>query len=522
MAEISLGRRVGRRVGRRSSPPAKGADYWASPTMPGPKSPPSSRRPSPPAKGADYWAERWERAAAALAEATERLGAAERKRLAVSERSQEATLSLMRAVDTQRQLEAQLAETRKENEELKRDVEALCAGAATPRRSTDDPHGAMTAAELHDMVIGLEERLAKQQALATHWKREAFKWAQEAESDSIADAQSSVAWAARAAAEAKRGEGAEGPEGEAGGGAGAGAATPPPVPVAWLQTELRSTMAALEASRERESEMIEQLAQQAQEQPAQPEPASQAPEEGGKGADDAKTLSRTASPLESKEGRAAVAALSKLERTLGVDASKASAAAADAAGSENVGGKLEGWGWLTARLARLSSTVDGRTRLGRTYTPRKDEPELAAAAAAAAAAEPSASAADATAVSGAGSAAGGDAAESEGGGSSSVSLSPAAGGERVQSSGLRTVQSSPVTGSKEAASTPHWADDARRLMGEAGAAERGRWLAMEAYALRTKLRQCDLRSICSQLQQAASRRPGRHEFDYDFEDLIQQ
>ena len=38
------------------------------------------------------------------------------------------------------------------------------------------------------MVIGLEERLAKQQALATHWKREAFKWAQEAESDSIADA----------------------------------------------------------------------------------------------------------------------------------------------------------------------------------------------------------------------------------------------------------------------------------------------------------------------------------------------
>ena len=59
-------------------------------------------------------------------------------------------------------------------------------------------------------------------------------------------------------------------------------------------------------------------------------------------------------------------------------------------------------------------------------------------------------------------------------------------------------------------------------MGEAGAAERGRWLAMEAYALRTKLRQCDLRSICSQLQQAASRRPDRHEFDYDFEDLIQQ
>ena len=37
--------------------------------MPGPKSPPSSRRPAPPAKGADYWAERWERAAAALAEA---------------------------------------------------------------------------------------------------------------------------------------------------------------------------------------------------------------------------------------------------------------------------------------------------------------------------------------------------------------------------------------------------------------------------------------------------------------------
>ena len=487
------------------------------PAMPGPKSPPSSRRPSPPAKGADYWAERWERAAAALAEATERLGASERKRLAVSERSQEATLSLMRAVDTQRQLEAQLAETRKENEELKRDVEALCAGAATPRRSTDDPHAAMTAAELHDMVIGLEERLAKQQALATHWKREAFKWAQEAESDSIADAQSSVAWAAQAAAEAQRGEGTEGPEGEAGGDAGAGAATPPPVPVAWLQTELRSTMAALEASRERESEMIEQLAQQAQEQPAQPEPASQAPEEGGKGADDAKTLSRTVSPLESKEGRAAVAALSKLERTLGVDASKASAAAA---GSENAGGKLEGWGWLTRRLARLSSTVDGRARLGRTYTPRKDEPELAAAAAAAAAAEPSADAADAAAVSGAGSASG-DGAESEGGGSSSVSLSPAAGDDRVQS-GLRTVQSSPVTGSKEAASTPHWADDARRLMGEAGAAERGRWLAMEAYALRTKLRQCDLRSICSQLQQAASRRPDRHEFDYDFEDLIQQ
>ena len=76
---------------------------------------------------------------------------------------------------------------------------------------------------------------------------------------------------------------------------------------------------------------------------------------------------------------AAVAALSKLERTLGVDGSKASAAAADA-GSQNAGGKLEGWGWLTQRLARLSSTVDGRTRLGRTYTPRKDEPELAAAA----------------------------------------------------------------------------------------------------------------------------------------------
>ena len=58
--------------------------------------------------------------------------------------------------------------------------------------------------ELQDMVVGLEERLAKQVALASHWKREAFRWAQQAESEAIADASASIAWASNATKECSR------------------------------------------------------------------------------------------------------------------------------------------------------------------------------------------------------------------------------------------------------------------------------------------------------------------------------
>jgi hypothetical protein len=40
--------------------------------------------------------------------------------------------------------------------------------------------------------------------------------------------------------------------------------------------------------------------------------------------------------------------------------------------------------------------------------------------------------------------------------------------------------------------------------------ERSRWLAMEAYALRMKLRQCDLRAISAAAQSASLRRTQLH------------
>ena len=62
-----------------------------------------------------------------------------------------------------------------------------------------------------------------------------------------------------------------------------------------------------------------------------------------------------------------MAALAKFERTLGVAGME----------EEVTGGQLEGWGWLTKRLVRLTSAVDGKARQGIAYTPRKSsrEPE---------------------------------------------------------------------------------------------------------------------------------------------------
>ena len=120
--------------------------------------------------GEAKWAAKWERAAAALAEATTRLSASESKRLQASERSQESTIALMRSLEKQRELEAKLSEVRDENNVLKADVEALCHGSVEPpSRVRNHAPSEMTMDELQDMVVGLEERLAKQSALATHW-----------------------------------------------------------------------------------------------------------------------------------------------------------------------------------------------------------------------------------------------------------------------------------------------------------------------------------------------------------------
>jgi hypothetical protein len=305
------------------------------------------------------WAAKWERAAAALAEATTRLTESEKKRLQSSERSQEATLSLMRSIDKQRQLEAALVEARDENVVLKADVEALCHGSAEPpSRVKHHAPSDMTMDELQDMMMGLEERLGKQTALASHWKGEAFRWAQQAESESIADASASIAWAANAAKESSSRDAADEAEAER---APAGEKTPPPVPVAWLQSELRSTMAALEASREREATLVSQLADAKAVGRGGAAAAAPGHSDHHGGSDSAAGLS----PLASRDGRAAVAALSKLERTLGVDAAATAAPTAAA--------NLEGWSWLTARLARLTSAVDGQPRAGVKYTPRKSD-----------------------------------------------------------------------------------------------------------------------------------------------------
>ena len=303
---------------------------------------------------AAQWAAKWERTAAALAEATTRLTACESKRLHASERSQDSTIALMRSLEKQRELEAALSGLRDENSVLKADVEALCHGSLEPpSRVKAHAPSEMTMDELQDMVVGLEERLAKQLALASHWKREAFRWAQQAESEAIADASASIAWASNATKECSRDvtdkEGRD------------SASSPPPVPVAWLQSELRSTMAALEASREREATLLSQLAD------ARVTQSSSSADDGDKTSAARTALGRQNSPMDSRDGRAAVAALSKLERTLGVDATAQVPALNESAAEVN----LDGWNWLTARLTRLTSVLDGKPRAGVQYTPRK-------------------------------------------------------------------------------------------------------------------------------------------------------
>jgi hypothetical protein len=304
------------------------------------------------------WAAKWERAAAALAEATTRLSTSESKRLQASERSQESTIALMRSLEKQRELEAALSDIRNENAVLKADVEALCHGSLEPpsRVRTHAP-SEMTMDELQDMVVGLEERLAKQSALASHWKGEAFRWAQQAESEAIADASASIAWASSATKDCAR-DAAEKHSKD-------GVVSPPPVPVAWLQSELRSTMAALEASREREASLISQLADA---RSVQPQSST-----NGEGSHVRTTPGRQNSPMDSRDGRAAVAALSKLERTLGVDPTSRLPVPNETAAATVV--DLDGWKWLTARLIRLTSVLDGKPRAGIQYTPRKSEPE---------------------------------------------------------------------------------------------------------------------------------------------------
>ena len=300
------------------------------------------------------WAAKWERTAAALVEATTRLTACESKRLQASERSQDSTIALMRSLEKQRELEAALSGLKDENSILKADVEALCHGSLEPpSRVKAHVPSEMTMDELQEMVVGLEERLAKQSALASHWKREAFRWAQQAESEAIADASASIAWASNATKECSRDEADK--EGRD------SAASPPPVPVAWLQSELRSTMAALEASREREATLVSQLANVRATQ------SSSGADDGDKTSTARSALGRRNSPMDSKDGRAAVAALSKLERTLGVDLTAQLPALNQSAAEVN----LDGWNWLTARLTRLTSVLDGKPRAGVQYTPRK-------------------------------------------------------------------------------------------------------------------------------------------------------
>ena len=311
------------------------------------------------------WAAKWERAAAALAEATTRLTASETKRLQACERSQQSTIALMRSLEKQRELEASLSESREENVVLKADVEALCHGSVEPpSRVRAHVPSEMTMDELQDMVVGLEERLAKQSALASHWKGEAFRWAQQAESEAIADASASIAWASSATKECSRN--AADKEGVA------GAVSPPPVPVAWLQSELRSTMAALEASREREATLVSQLADFRSGQ------LPSSTNDGSTGTHTRTALARQNSPMDSRDGRATVAALSKLERTLGVEPSS-SLAFSNEPGAGATTADLDGWKCLTARLIRLTSVLGGKPRAGIQYTPRKSAPAPAAA-----------------------------------------------------------------------------------------------------------------------------------------------
>ena len=317
------------------------------------------------------------------------------------------------------------------------------------------------------MMIGLEERLAKQSALATHWKAEAFRWAQQAESESIADSQATLAWAQQASNESTKVEPGS-PEKE-----------PPPVPVAWLQAELRSTLAALEASREREATLVSQLADAKGTCTGRQSQGNSSPSGAGSGA--------TSSPLGSKEGRTAVAALAKLERTLGVGPMSGPE-------SEEISGtQLEGWGWLTKRLGRLTSAVDGKARQGIAYTRKSPEPEP----------EPECI--------------------THG---SPRRLGFIASAEAV-------APSSPKMDDEHLDVLAQRIDAAEEMMVHV---ERGRWLAMEAYALRMKLRQCDLRAISAASLSRRSQAPDQQQvqhvqfsggvvsehFDYDFEDLIQQ
>ena len=84
-----------------------------------------------------------------------------------SERCQEATRSLMHAVDCQCALENEKLRLEEENCSLTADIETLCAGGQQrPVRPHRQPHFAaklrqMTVDELYDMISGLERRLVQ-------------------------------------------------------------------------------------------------------------------------------------------------------------------------------------------------------------------------------------------------------------------------------------------------------------------------------------------------------------------------